>query len=86
MSKYPTFLICTVYTIFYTIYCILPMPHGHCSSITLFVYILIHPFTIVYKVVVVNLLDFLLDITALSELEPQAFRYTANHVYVTNEI
>ena len=30
----------------------------------------------VYKVIVVNLLDYLLDITALSELEAQAFRYT----------
>ena len=29
----------------------------------------------VYKVVVVNLLDYLLAITALSELEAQAFRY-----------
>ena len=30
----------------------------------------------VYKVVVVKLLDYLLDITARSELEAQAFRYT----------
>ena len=30
----------------------------------------------VYKVVVVKLLDYLLDITAWSELEAQAFRYT----------
>ena len=57
----------TVYTVFYTIYCILPMPHSH-HSIYLFVDIFIHPFTCVYKVVV-NLLDYLLDITALSELE-----------------
>ena len=43
-----------------------------------------------YKVIIVNFLDYLLDITALSELEAQAFRYThiniANHVYVTNNI
>ena len=30
----------------------------------------------VYKVVVVKLLDYLLDISARSELEAQAFRYT----------
>ena len=30
----------------------------------------------VYKVVDVNLLDYLLDFTAESELEAQAFRYT----------
>jgi hypothetical protein len=35
----------------------------------------------VYKVVVVNLLDYLLDITALSELEAQAFRYTRINIY-----
>jgi hypothetical protein len=45
----------------------------------------------VYKVVVVNLLVYLLDITAWSELEAQAFFATlaltsANHVYVTNNI
>ena len=34
------------------------------------------PYICVYTVVVVNLLDYLLDITALSELEAQAFRYT----------
>ena len=34
------------------------------------------PYICVYKVVVVTLLDYLLDITALSELEAQAFRYT----------
>ena len=35
-----------------------------------------HPYICVYKVVVVELLDYLLDITALSEFEAQAFRYT----------
>ena len=34
------------------------------------------PYTCVYKVVVVKLLDYLLDITARSELEAQAIRYT----------
>ena len=33
-------------------------------------------YTCVYKVVVVKLLDYLLDITARPELEAQAFRYT----------
>ena len=38
-------------------------------------------YTCVYKVVVVKLLDFLLDITARSELEAQAFRYTHINIY-----
>ena len=33
-------------------------------------------YTCVYNVVVVKLLDYLLDITAWSELEAQEFRYT----------
>ena len=73
MFTYPTLLISYVYTVFYTIYCILPMPFGHHSFIYFYVHILIH---CVYKVVVVKLLDYLLDITAWSELEAQAFRYT----------
>ena len=36
-------------------------------------YIYIHPFTFVCKVVVVKVLVYLLDITALLELEAQAF-------------
>ena len=80
MFTYPTLLVSYVYTVLYTIYCILPMPHGHRSSIYLYVHILIHPFTFVcicvYKVVVVNLLDYMLGFTAQSELEAQAFRYT----------
>ena len=93
MFTYLTLLISYVYTVFYIIYCILPMPFGHRSSIYLYVHILSHPFTFVcicvYKVVVVNLLDYLLDITALLDLA-QAFRYTritsATHVDVTNTI
>ena len=38
--------------------------------------LLLIPYTCVYKVVVVKLLGYLLDITAWSELEAQAFRYT----------
>ena len=56
------------------------MLHGPHSSIYLYEHIPINPFTFVYicvyKVVVVNVLDYLLDITARSELEAQAFRYT----------
>jgi 4-hydroxybenzoate polyprenyltransferase len=58
MFTYLTLLI-SVYTVFYTIYCILPLPFGHRSSIYLYVYILI-PFLYfcVYKVVVVKLIDY----------------------------
>jgi hypothetical protein len=44
------------------------------------------PYICVYKVAVVNLLDFLLDITALSELEATLALTSANHVYATNTI
>ena len=74
MFTYLTLLVSYVYTVFYTIYCILSMPLGHRSSIYLYVHILIPSLYIcVYKEVVVELLDYLLDITALSELEAQAF-------------
>jgi hypothetical protein len=62
MFTYPTLLISYVYTVLYTIYCILPMPF--CT----YVHIL-YPFTLVR-------LDYTLVITALSELKAQAFRYT----------
>jgi hypothetical protein len=61
-----------VHTVFYTIYCILPMLHGHCASIYVYVHIP-SPYNVCKKVVIVNLLYYLLDITALSELEVQAF-------------
>ena len=44
--------------------------------IYMYIFFLIPLHLCVYKVVVVKLLDYLLDITALSELEAQAFRYT----------
>ena len=75
MPTYLTLLISYVYTVFYTIYFV-PMLLGHRSSIYLHVHILIHPFRIVCIRSFGELLDFLLDITALSELEAQAFRYT----------
>ena len=40
-ARYATLLISYVYTVFYTTYCILPMPHGRRSSIYLCVHILI---------------------------------------------
>ena len=70
MFLYPTLLISYVYTVLYTIYCILSIPFGHHSSIYFYVHILIH------SLVVVKLLDCLLDITAWWELEAQSFHYT----------
>ena len=67
MFTYLTLLISHVYTVFYTIYCILPMLLGHTLYIYLYVHILIPSHGIV---------NYLLDITALPELEAQAFRYT----------
>ena len=84
--SYITHLICVywyilVYTIPYTIYCTLPMPLGP-SLIHIFIctysYSFLH--TCVLKVVDVKLLDYLLDITAWSELEAQAFRYTCIYI------
>ena len=75
MFTYPTLLISYVYTVLYTIYCILPMPFGHRSSIFLSTY----SYSFLYtceKVVVVKLFDYLLDITTWSELAAQAFCYT----------
>ena len=44
--------------------------------IYMYIFLFIPLHLCVYKVVVVKLLDYLLDITARSELEAQAFRYT----------
>ena len=70
MFTYLTLLISYVYTVLYTIFCILPMPFGHRSSLYVYVHILINSF------VVVKLLDYLLDITAWSELDAEGFHYT----------
>jgi hypothetical protein len=75
MSTFPTLPISYVYTVFYAIYGILPMPHGHRSSIY-FMYIFL--FIPLHLCVVVNLL---LNIAALSELEAQAFRYTRINIF-----
>ena len=75
MFTYPTLLISYVYTVLYFIHCILPMPHGHHLSLYVYVHISYSfLYTCVYKVVVVKLFDYLLDITTWSELEAQAFR------------
>jgi hypothetical protein len=63
---YITHLIC----IYCTPYHLLHLAYAVRPSIYLYVHILIHSF------VVVKLLDYLLDITAWSELDAQAFRYT----------
>jgi hypothetical protein len=52
------------------------MLFGNRSSLYLYTYSYSFLYTCVYKVIVVKLLDYLLDITARSELEAQAFRYT----------
>ena len=71
MFTYLAFLVSYVYTVFYTIYCILPLPLGHCSSIYLYVYILI-PFLYLDLGVLgscCGIVRLPVDITALSELE-----------------
>jgi hypothetical protein len=65
-------------TVFYTIYCIL-------WSLTSLVHICIYSYSIPFLRFVCIRYSFwnvrycLLDITALPELEAQAFRYTSNH-------
>ena len=80
MFTYPTLLISYVYTVLYTIYCIClcrtAIAHPY---IYMYIFFFI-PYICVYKVVVVNLLDYLLDITALLELEIQAFCYTSINI------
>ena len=49
--------------------------HSHSSFIYLYVHILVPSLYICVYTVVGELLDYLLDITALSEREAQAFRY-----------
>ena len=73
MFTYLTLLISHVYTVFYTIYCTLPMPLGHRSSISIYLLnILTHshsPLLIcVYYVVVGELLDYLLDLCVLGRV------------------
>ena len=60
-----------------SIYLLIRFAHPY-ISMYIFLFIPLH--LCVYKVVVVKLLDYLLDITAWSELEAQAFRYTRNNI------
>jgi hypothetical protein len=75
MFTYPTLLISYVYTVLYTIYCLCRWAIAH-PYILLCTYSYSFLYTCVYKVVVVKLLVYLLDITAWSELEAEAFHYT----------
>ena len=67
---YITHLICTVYTVFYTIYCIFHMPHGHRSSIYLCYC------TYSYSIVVVEYVRLLVRYYCTVGLKAQAFHYT----------
>jgi hypothetical protein len=72
MFTYPTLLISYVYTVLYLAYAIRPS----LIHISLCTYYFSFLYICVFKVVVVKLLGLWLDITAWSELEAQAFRYT----------
>ena len=67
---------CTLYHLLHLAYAIRP------SLIHIFIctYSYSSLYMCVYKVVVVNLLDYLLYITALLELEGKAFRYTVINI------
>ena len=56
MFIYPTLLISYVYTVLYTIYCILPMPFCTITHPYIYMYIFLSLYTCVYKVVVLELL------------------------------
>ena len=76
MSTYLTLHIAHVYTVFYTIYCTLPMPLSHRSSMYFMYIFSFTPLDVCVLGSCWELLDCLLDITSLLELEAQAFRYT----------
>ena len=73
---YITHLICIYCTIYQLAYAV------RSSLIHIFICTYSYSFlyTCVYKIVVVELLDYLLDINARSELEAQAFRYTSINI------
>ena len=74
MFTYPTLLISYGYTVFHLVHL------AYAARPSLIHIKCIHSYSSLYicvnKVVVMKLLDYLLDITALSELEAQAFHYT----------
>ena len=69
---------CTLYHLLHLAYVVQP------SLIHIFIctysYSFLYTCALVVKLVVVKLLDYLLDITAWSELEAQAFRYTCINI------
>jgi hypothetical protein len=73
MFTYPTLLISYVYTVLYHLLHLAYAARPSLIHIFICTYSYSSLYICVYKVVVVNLLDYLLDITALSELEAQAF-------------
>ena len=78
MFTYPTLLVSYVYTVLYTIYCILPMPFCTITHSYIVMYIFFIPLHLcVYgSCCEIVRLDYSLVITLLSELEAQALRYT----------
>ena len=78
MFIFPTLLISYVYTVLYTIYCILPMPFCAITHSYIFMYIFFIPLHLCVSGSSCGIvrLDYSLVITALSELDGQAFRYT----------
>ena len=77
MFTYLALLISFVYTVFYTIYCILVY-----ATLSLLIHIFIFiPFHIPLGICCGIVRYYLLDIAALSELEAQTFRYTCNNIY-----
>ena len=79
MFTYPILLISYVYTVLYTIHCMLPMPFytitdSYFFFMNTFLFILLHLCVLGNCCEIVRL-DYSLDITAWSELEAQAFRY-----------
>ena len=85
MFTYLALLTSYVYTLFYTIYCMLAY-----AAPSLIIHILIYSYSIpldsipldlcVLGICCVIVRYYLLDTAALSELEVQAFRYTRNNI------
>jgi hypothetical protein len=78
MFTYPQLLISYVYT--ETLYHLLHVAYGHTAIahpyMYMYIFLLIPLHLCVYKVVVVKLLDYLLDITARSRQEAETIRYS----------
>ena len=79
MSTYPTLLIC-MYCILYHLLHLAYAARPSLIPIFICTYSYSSLYICAYKVVVVNFLDYMLDVTALSELEAQPFRYTRSSI------